>query len=61
LVTPEHSAVKFFMPFDDFKTSAVPSGAHSYQEYRRLSIEFVEARNRRIERFVAVGHSSNAS
>jgi hypothetical protein len=36
------------MPFDDFKTSAVPKDGDSYKEYRRLSIEFIEARNRRI-------------
>ena len=48
LVTTDGSAVKFFMPFDDFKTRSVPWDGDSYKEYRRLSIEFVEARNRRI-------------
>lgn len=50
LVTDEGSAVKFFMPFDDFKTPSVPRNGDTYKEYRRLSIEFIEARNRRIDR-----------
>jgi hypothetical protein len=45
------SSVRFFMPFDDFKTPSVPWDGDSYREYRRLSIEFVEARNQRIGRF----------
>ena len=53
LVTDDYSAVRFFMPFDDFKTPAVPKDLDTYQEYRRRSIEFIDARNRRIERFAA--------
>lgn len=49
----EGATVKFFMPFDDFKTSSVPRDGDAYNEYRRFSIEFVEARNRRIERYAA--------
>jgi len=46
LVTADYSAVTFFMPFDDFSTPSVPMSGDAYKEYRRLSIEFVEARNR---------------
>jgi hypothetical protein len=53
LVTEDYSAVKFFMPFDDFSTPALPMDRDAYEHYRRLSIEFVEARNRRIDRFCA--------
>ena len=53
LVTDDCTAVKFFIPFDDFKTPAVPKDGESYRTYRHLSIEFVEARNRRIDRYVA--------
>lgn len=53
LVTADYSAVKFCMPFDDFKTPAVPKDLDTYVEYRRRSIEFIEARNRRIARYVA--------
>jgi hypothetical protein len=42
-------SVKFFMPFDDFHPPAVPRDVGVYREYRRRSIEFIEARNRRIK------------
>jgi hypothetical protein len=45
--------VKFFMPFDDFTTPALPGDLASYQQYRRHSTEFGEARNRRIDRWAA--------
>lgn len=48
LVTDDDDAVKFFMPFDDFGRSSVPTDIDAYREYRRLSILFIEARNRRI-------------
>jgi hypothetical protein len=48
LVTTDRSAVRFFMLFDDFGIPSVPWDGDSYREYRRLSIEFIEARNRRI-------------
>jgi len=50
LVVDDYFAVRFFMPFDDFTTPSVPKDVDTYQEYRRLSIDFVEARNRRIDR-----------
>jgi len=50
LVTNDYSAVNFFMPFDDFNTPSVPRDGDTYMRYRRRSIEFVEARNRRIDR-----------
>lgn len=53
LVTSDCSAVKFIMPFDDFNTSAVPMDRNAYQDYRRRCIEFIQARNRRIDRFCA--------
>ena len=42
-------SVKFFMPFDDFRPPAVPNDVGAYREYRRRSIEFIEARNHRIK------------
>lgn len=50
LVTDDCSAVTFFMPFDDFKTPSLPGDDGTYREYRRRSIEFIKARNRRIGR-----------
>lgn len=51
LVTDDYAAIKFFMPFDDFKTSSVPTNIDTYKEYRRLTFEFIKARNRRIASF----------
>jgi hypothetical protein len=48
LVTDDCS-VKFFMPFDDFSSPSVPRDVGTYNEYRRRSIEFIKARNHRIE------------
>ena len=53
LVSDDRSAVTFFMPFDDFKTPSVPKDRDTYTEYRRRSIEFIVARNRRIDRHAA--------
>jgi hypothetical protein len=41
-------SVNFFMPFDDFNPPYVPNNVDAYREYRRRSIEFIEARNHRI-------------
>ena len=43
--------VVFFTPFDDFRSRAVPADVAQYAEYRRRSIDFIEARNRRIQQF----------
>ena len=53
LATKDCSAVKFFMPFDDFSTPSLPTNHDVYEDYRRLSIEFIEARNRRVDRLCA--------
>jgi hypothetical protein len=51
LVTADGSAVTFCMPCDDFTTPAVPQDFDTYVKYRRHTLEFLEARNRRIERY----------
>ena len=48
IVSEDHSAVRFFAPFEDFNTSPVPSSIEAYMAYRQNAIEFIEARNRRI-------------
>lgn len=45
--------VRFFMPFDDFRPPPVPKDVGTYREYRRRSIEFIEARNHRIKQLGA--------
>ncbi len=47
----EDGTVRFFMPFDDFTTPAVPGDPKTYLEYRRRSIDFVRARNVRIDQW----------
>jgi hypothetical protein len=42
-------SVRFFMLFDDFKPPPVPKDVGTYREYRRRSMEFIEARNHRIK------------
>ncbi len=50
LIADGSEQVKFFMHFDDFATTPVPKDLATYAEYRDRTIEFVMARNRRIER-----------
>ena len=49
LVTDDFSAVKFFLPFADFNQSPVPDGIAAYVDYRERAVDFIEARNRRIQ------------
>ena len=48
LVDKVTSAVKFFMPFEDFTASPLPGTVNAYFVYRQRAIEFIESRNRRI-------------
>ena len=48
LVIEDCSAVKFFLPFDDFKSSPVPVDMTTYVNYRELAVGFIKARNQRI-------------
>jgi hypothetical protein len=48
LVTVDYN-VRFLMPFEDFQSPSVPRDLATYTEYRRHSIEFIEARNHRIQ------------
>lgn len=54
LVESDRRAIRFFTAFDDFASPAVPKDVAEYSEYRRRSIDFVEARNRRIEQYVGL-------
>ena len=53
LVTPDGTAFVFFMPFDDFKGAPSPKDDATYRDYRRRNIEFIEARNRRVDKYAA--------
>ena len=49
-IVGDDGQVRFFMPFDNFQSVAVPRDYSTYAEYRRRTIEFVHARNARIAR-----------
>lgn len=51
LVDPDFSSVRFFLPFDDFGSSPFPLCREAYLAYMQLSIDFIEARNRRIREY----------
>lgn len=48
LITEDYSAVQFFAPFDNFRTSPLPGSVPEYLAYRQLAMNFIEARNHRI-------------
>lgn len=50
IVSEDCLSVTFFMPFDNFKSHAVPGDLPTYLSYRRYSMKFVHARNERIRR-----------
>ena len=60
LVSDDCSAVRFFMSFDDFNTPSVPRDSDTYKGYRRLSIEFIMARNCRIDRYACCATRSSS-
>lgn len=49
LVDDDYGQVRFFLPFDDFMTPALPQTVEAYRAYRDASVAFIEARNRRID------------
>lgn len=49
IVTEDYSAVKFSMPFPGFTASPTPSSVDAYNTYRQKAVDFLEARNRRID------------
>ena len=52
--------VKFFTPFDNFRPPAIPQDVCTYVEYRHRSIDFIEARNHRIEQWTSRYECCNA-
>jgi hypothetical protein len=50
LVMEDCSAVRFFLPFESFGQSPLPESVEAYTAYKRLAVEFIQARNRRILR-----------
>lgn len=48
LVTENFGAVRFFTPFADFTTPAVPRTLEEYVAFREATLQFVRSRNQRI-------------
>jgi len=53
LVTVDYAAVRFFAPFQDFTKSPLLGSVEAYDVYKHLAMQFLAARNLRIERYVA--------
>ena len=49
LVAEDFSEVRFFLPPEDFSRRGVPADLQSYVAYRQASLNFIAARNRRID------------
>lgn len=52
LVTPDYAAVRFLMPFEGFSSPSRPDSAESYAKYRALTVDFINARNDRMARYI---------
>jgi hypothetical protein len=54
LVDDSSSDIRFYLPFDDFTGAALPSSPAQYGEFLQRQVDFVESRNRRITRALAI-------
>jgi hypothetical protein len=48
MVTEDFSGIKYFLPFNDFVFNILPKDVDEYNEYKTLSIDFLNKRNNRI-------------
>ena len=48
LVTEDYSSIKFYLPFDSFNNSPVPSSVKEYLYYKNNVTDFILARNHRM-------------
>jgi hypothetical protein len=52
LVADDYGAVRFWKDFDDFTGDPLPAGSVAeYREYMTRSMDFITARNERIDRY----------
>jgi hypothetical protein len=49
LVSDNYETIKWFLPFDDFNLTPIPTNAKEYSAYKEKSIEFISKRNDRIQ------------
>ena len=48
LVTDDYKKIKFFLPFNDFKTRNWPENTEEYYEYKQNNMDFLNKRNKRM-------------
>jgi hypothetical protein len=48
----EDNKIKFYLPFDDFKTRPSFSDINQYLLYKKRVVDFIESRNKRIDSFM---------
>jgi len=48
----EHQKIKFYLPFDNFKTKPTFAEINEYLIYKKGVMDFIKARNKRIEDYV---------
>jgi hypothetical protein len=53
----ENKKIKFFLPFDNFKTRPTFSNVDDYLLYKKRVMEFIQSRNKRIENYVKIKKS----
>jgi hypothetical protein len=58
MVSEDFTEVRFCLPFNDFKTSPLPSDKEAYLSYKQCSVEFIEARNSRIRAYCQANGST---
>ena len=51
LVVKDYSNINFFLPFNDFKDSPVPTDIEKYKFYRKNMTEFIYNRSKRIKNY----------
>ena len=44
----DKNKIKFALPFDNFKRPALPQTIEEYNQYRNITIELINKRNKRI-------------
>lgn len=49
LVKNDYNAIRFYLPFDDFNSSPLPSNLNEYRNYRNGVMDFISRRNNRID------------
>lgn len=48
----EKQKIKFFLPFDNFKSKPGFLNVNDYLIYKKRVIDFIDARNKRIEKYI---------